>query len=339
MSVHRRSRSPSRCQSRRYFLQTANVAAVSIALSNTALSSVRKISQPIRLGMITDLHQDIMHDGPQRLGAFLAAMKAEPPDAIIQLGDFAVPAKKNQSLIDTFNASHPQAMHVLGNHDADGGYTYGQTMTAWGMQERYYFRDIGGVRVIVLDGNEKPPNHQSGYPSYIGPEQIQWLRETLDSHDGPIIVISHQPLAGPWAIDNAKEVQGVVSTAADRVLLAVNGHTHIDELLRVGGVGYLHLNSASYVWVGNSFRHESYTPEIHTAHPRLAGACPYRESLFTTLTIDPVSGGIDVQGRVSQWVGASPAELGRDKHPDLIDGEQIVPAIRTREIKRIATQA
>jgi Icc protein len=338
LSVHDRPLSQTRSKSRRRFLQTASVVAVSIALSDSAHSSVCKISKPVRLGMITDLHQDIMHDGPQRLGAFLAAMKNAPPDAIIQLGDFAVPAKKNQLLIETFNAAHPQALHVLGNHDADGGYSYEQTMTAWGMPERYYFRDIGGLRVIVLDGNEPPPNHQDGYPSHIGPEQIKWLRGTLESHDGPIIVISHQPLAGPWAIDNAKDVQSVLSSAADRVLLAVNGHTHIDELVRVDGVGYLHLNSASYVWVGNSFRHESYGAEIHAAHPRLAGTCPYRDSLFTTLTIDPASGRIDLQGSVSRWVGPSPAELGRDKHPDLIDGEQIVPAIRARKIKRIATQ-
>ena len=48
---------------------------------------------------------------------------------------------------------HQNALHVLGNHDADGGYSYQHTLDAWGMQDRYYYRDIGGLRVIVLDGD------------------------------------------------------------------------------------------------------------------------------------------------------------------------------------------
>jgi len=322
---------------RRRFLCTAGATATSILLPAAARARLQTLSKPVRLGMITDLHQDTMHDGPQRLGRFLAAMQKERPDAIIQLGDFAVPAAANQPLIDSFNNAHPVALHVLGNHDADLGHTYEQTQVAWGMKDRYYSRDIGGVRVIVLDGNEKPPNHVSGYPSHIGPQQIAWLKNTLQSHEGPVLVLSHQPLAGPWAVDNADEVQGVLTAASDRVLLAVNGHSHLDYLVRTGNVGYLHLNSASYVWVGRAFRRQTHAPQIHDAYLKIASACTYREALFTTLTIDPVSGSIHVQGCDSEWVGESPAERGRDKHPDLIDGEQIVPRIRSRRIKRIAT--
>lgn len=324
---------------RRTFLQSAGVAAVSMMVPSEVSGSLRSLVAPVRLGLITDLHQDIMHDGPERLEQFLTAMEKVSPDAIVQLGDFAVPATENQPLIDTFNNAHPVALHVLGNHDADGGYTYDQTQAAWGMSQRYYMRDINGLRVIVLDGNEVPRTHSGGYPSYIGAEQVAWLRDALDSCTGPILVLSHQPLAGPWAIDNAAEVQAVLSSAADRVLLAVNGHSHIDQLLRVGNVGYLHLNSASYVWVGEGFRHQSYSAETHAQHRRLAGACPYRDALFTTLTFDPKSQSVAIEARTSDWVGPSPAELGRDKHPELFDGEQIVPQIRARRLQRITTPA
>jgi Icc protein len=324
---------------RRSFLHSAGVAAVSMIVPSKLCGSLNRQLAPVRLGMITDLHQDIMHDGPERLGQFLTAMEEVSPDAIVQLGDFAVPAEENQPLIDTFNNAHPLALHVLGNHDADGGYTYDQTQAAWGMSERYYVRDINGLRVIVLDGNEKPRNHAGGYPAHIGSEQMEWLRDTIEQWHAPILVLSHQPLAGPWAIDNAAEVQEVLNSAADRVLLAVNGHSHIDQLVRVGNVGYLHLNSASYVWVGQGFRHQSYTPQIHAQYPRLASACPYRDALFTTLTFDPKSQSIAIEARTSTWVGPSPAERGRDKHPDLFDGEQIVPRIRARRLQRITTPA
>ncbi len=337
MSDHRNTQRGHSHRTRRDFLQAAGATAVSMLSSTMARSGLRDLSAPVRVGMITDLHQDIMHDGPQRLGQFLSAMKEVSPDAIAQLGDFAVPAKENQPLIDTFNHAHPMALHVLGNHDADGGYTYEQTQAAWGMMDRYYYRDINGLRVIVLDGNEVPENHEDGYPSFVGPEQIAWLRDALGSFGGPILVLSHQPLAGPWAIDNATEVQYVLSSAADRVVLAVNGHSHIDQLLRVGDVGYLHLNSASYVWVGRKFSHQSYSSQIHDQHPRLAGACPYRDALFTTLTFDPQSQSVSIDARTSDWVGPSPAERGRDKHPELFDGEQIVPQIRARRLQRITT--
>ena len=239
--------------------------------------------------------------------------------------------KTNQAFTDSFNHAHPVAMPVLGNHDADGGYSYDQTLEAWGMKERYYYRDIGGLRVIVLGGNEKPPNHVSGCPSHIGLKQMTWLRNTLQRHEGPIRVLSHQPLADPWAVDNTDGIQDVLNAAADRVLLAVNEHSHIDHLARKGKIGCLHLNSASHVWGGRVYKRRTYSTESHAAYPKLASACPYREPLFTTLTIDPVNEKIDLKGCDNQWVGESPAERGRDKHPDLIDGEQMVPRIRSRQ--------
>ena len=45
------------------------------------------------LGMIADLHQDVMHDGPSRLEAFLDAMKNEKPDALLQ---FSVHRRKTR---------------------------------------------------------------------------------------------------------------------------------------------------------------------------------------------------------------------------------------------------
>ena len=54
-----------------------------------ALPKLHKLEKPIKIGLITDLHHDVMHDGFQRLDAFLKAMKAEQPDAIMQLGHLA----------------------------------------------------------------------------------------------------------------------------------------------------------------------------------------------------------------------------------------------------------
>jgi len=98
----------------------------------------------------------------------------------------------------------------------------------------------------------------------------------------------------------------------------------------------MHVNSASYQWVGGSFLHDSYSKEIHAKHRWISYTCPYRDPLFATLTVDPESLTIRVEGQKSEWVGPSPAELGADQDPTLTDGEQIAPRIRDRQVKRIA---
>ncbi|MED5453773.1 MAG: hypothetical protein VX961_04505, partial [Verrucomicrobiota bacterium] len=58
-----------------------------IALPKFAISAVSKLTKPVKLGLIADLHHDVMHDGLERLNSFISAMKAENPDALIQMGD------------------------------------------------------------------------------------------------------------------------------------------------------------------------------------------------------------------------------------------------------------
>ncbi len=321
---------------RRDFLKATTATSISLGLPGISAATVRRLGDPVRLGVIADLHHDVMHDGSERLDVFLEAMSSIRPDAIVQLGDFAYPQSKNREVIERFNAGHQKSFHVIGNHDTDAGSTTGECIEMWGMPDRYYVADVGGIRLVVLDGNDAgSPGHKGGYPAYIGSEQSEWLKTQLEAVDGPIIVACHQPLAGPWAIDNAEEIQDLLAAAADKVILVINGHSHIDHVLRVGNVTHLHVNSASYQWVGGNHRHDSYSKEIHEAHPWISCTCPYREALFATLTIDPRTHRIEVVGTSSRWVGKSPAELGVDKNPDLIHGEQISPRIRDRKIVRV----
>ena len=315
---------------RRDFFRSTGVVATSILLPRQVMATLSKIKKPIKLGMIADLHQDVMHDGPTRLNAFLDAMKEEKPDALVQLGDFAYPTKKNEVVTKTFENAHPKTLHVLGNHEIDGGHSFDQVTKIWGMKGRYYTENVNGLDLVVLDCNEKPKNHKGGYPAYIGQEQLEWLTKQLKTLKGPILVISHQPLAGPGSIDNAEEVQALLDGVADKVLLAVNGHTHIDHVARAGKISYLHVNSASFKWVGGSHRNKSYPPDVHSKFRWIEYTCPYRDSLFATLALDPVNGRIEVKGRDSQWVGKSPLQLAIPTKYGLTNGKEICPRIRSR---------
>ncbi len=317
---------------RRDFFRATGVLGTSILLPREVMAALSKIKKPIKLGMIADLHQDLMHDGPVRLKAFLDAMKKEKPDALLQLGDFAYPSKKNAVVTESFAKAHPKALHVIGNHEIDGGHSFDQVAKLWGMKGRYYTENINGLDLIVLDANEKPQNHKGGYPEYIGNKQLEWLEKQLKTLKGPILVVSHQPLAGPGSIDNAGEVQALLNAAAGKVLLAVNGHTHIDHVAQVGKLSYLHVNSASYKWVGVSHRNKSYPPEVHSKFRWIEYTCPYRDSLFATLTVDPAKGLIQLKGRESQWVGKSPSQLATPTKYGLTNGKEICPKIRSRQL-------
>lgn len=322
--------------SRREFLNTATAASLTLALPRASGAVIRTLAKPVRIGVIADLHHDVMHDGVDRLKAFLTRMSATSPDAVLQLGDFAYPGPKNREIIELFNESHEKRLHVIGNHDTDAGFTKDQCIDVWGMPSRYYTQNIEGIQLVVLDGNDGgSPTYQGGYASFIGKEQVDWLKKQLEVLDGPIIVVCHQPLAGAYAIDNADEIQAVLGDAANKVILAINGHSHIDQVVRVRNVTYLHVNSASYQWIGGAHKHQSYSEEIHASHPSISSTCPYRDSLFATISVDPESLTVRVEGTGTAWVGKSPAELGVDLNPGLTNGVEIAPKIRDREIVRV----
>ncbi len=299
--------------SRRKFLKASAIAAFSFAIPKAAFAFTRSLKKKVSLGVISDLHYDLIPDGKERLNDFLSDVMKRKPDAIIQMGDFAFPSEKNQDLVNLFNHAHPQSFHVLGNHDMDEGFTKEDCRKSWGIPSSYYTKEVSGLKLIVLDGNDAgSPTHKGGYASYIGKEQQDWLKAELEAAVLPVVVISHQPIAGVYPIDNTVEIQRILSTFSQKIIFAINGHAHVTQHLEVSGVNYVHINSASYYWVGAKFKHKSYTDAVHENYTSLEFACPYESSLFAFLTIDPVSMRVTVKGKKTKWIGPNPAELGYD---------------------------
>ena len=100
-----------------------------------SLSSFNINSSKIEIGIIADVHQDIIHDGTSRLSHFIDLMNKRNPAFIIQLGDFSLPRKQNQPFIEKWGSFNGPKYHVLGNHDMkDFGYTKEETMKWWKMK-------------------------------------------------------------------------------------------------------------------------------------------------------------------------------------------------------------
>lgn len=293
-------------------------ATLTLPFSLAKAGSVPLPAKQIRLGLIADLHGGLAVDADERLESFLDHMKGVPCDGLVQLGDFAFPNAEHQTFPDKFNAAHPNTLHVIGNHEFDFGLTRDDCYRAWGITASYYRRDIGDIRVLVLDANEKgSPDHKGGYPSFIGPTQKIWLQTELEQSSKPLLVLSHQPLAGVSAIDNALEIQDLLGRFSDKILLCLNGHSHVDAYHQLKNVGYLHINSASYYWVGGKTR-----------------MAYYRSPLFTVLTIDPLTSTIQVEGKNSDWKSDSPKEIGYFEKENSPPENIVTPQIRPQHISK-----
>ncbi len=301
---------------RRNAIKTLSALGGTLTLSGLARTAHGATRKPLRLGMIADLHGGLAVDADKRLDTFLTAMKERSCDALVQMGDFAFPNAKHQHFPDKFNAAHEETIHVIGNHEFDFGLKRQDCYRAWGIQNSFYRRDLGDVRILVLDGNDKgSPTHKGGYPTYIGSEQVTWLKSELEQATKPLLILSHQPLAGRSAINNAMEIQQLFAKYGSKILLCLNGHSHVDSFQQVNGVPYLHINSASYYWVGGETR-----------------MLYYRDPLFTVLTIDLNAGTAEIAGVQSEWKDRSPKSLGYFNRENPPAESIVTPQIRARRI-------
>ena len=303
--------------SRRAVIKTLAFTSASLAIPASAKNNISKLSKHVKFGVIADSHIGFVKNAETRLDSFLAEMKKEKPNALIQLGDFAHPNEKCKPSVDAFNKAHKHAFHTIGNHDIkDHGFTRADCKKFWGIPDPYYTKDVDGLRIIVLDGNEKgSPTHKGGYPSYIGKDQQKWLERKLKNSTKPVLIVSHQPLAGRIAVDNAKEMQALLSKYSDKIILCINGHSHVDQLLTIDDISYLHINSASYYWLGGRVR-----------------LAEYKDPLFATISIDPHKKEITIKGVASTWKKGTPEDVDYFKGNNAKLKGIVVPKISNRTI-------
>lgn len=294
-------------------------------------------AQVTRFGVITDVHQDIVPDGVERIRAFATAMTEARADFVIQLGDFCMPREENRGFLAAWNTFSGPRRHVLGNHDMDGGFSREQTAAFYGMPARHYTFDGGSFLGVVLDGND-PGGKAGGYRRYVAANQLDWLSRTLESAGQPAIVFVHQPLDDESGVENGAEVRAVLEKAEaarpGSVLATFAGHLHLDYLRTIGGLPYVQVNSAAYYWLGEAGASLDHFPaETHARYGNLRYVAAYRDALWALVEVDLAAGEIRIRGRDTSWVGPSAVERGR-MEPTRRNLEFIRPAIGDRRIAR-----
>ena len=198
----------------------------------------------------------------------------ENVDFIIHAGDFTHGPTINDDFIKMYNDFHIPSYNVLGNHDTDYR-SLADTLKIYNMPHEYYYFDCKGYRIIVFD-----PNYckvDDGYFHYdlgnyykmpdardwIPPEQVEWLRKTIDESPYPCILIGHGSFERPDGIKNREECMEIFRAANKKrphsVLMIINGHYHRDNFRILDGILHFEINSSSFEWLHGT--HECYPEE------------------------------------------------------------------------------
>ncbi len=317
---------------RAFFRGAAALAAASLLCA----AAPPQEAEPIRFAVVADVHQDVMHDGEQRVEAFVGDARGFDASFVVQLGDFCRPDEGNRAFADAFEAFPGDVHHVLGNHEVDGGFAWGDVTEFLGMEARYRSFDAGGVRFLLLDGNEKnPAGGPPGYPRHLGAEQLAWVADELESSPLPLVLFSHQGPTPDHGLDNGDEVRALLRAAPPgRVLAWIHGHDHTDRVRWLEGIPVWSVNSASYYWVGDAYAHSSYGKAVEKDHPWIARTCPYRDALWGKVELDLAAGELRILGRATEWVGPAPQALDGWSNPPGLYGVRPEIASRTLTLPR-----
>lgn len=323
------------------------IAAVFIGLLATAsfLSCNSSSSNKITFAISSDIHQDIIHDAPQRLSAFVKEAEKKNVDFMIDLGDFCFPIPENREFADIWKSSSIEKYNVLGNHDMDKG-TKQDFMQFVGMKERYYSFDKSDFHFVVLDPNnlfvdgEYLPYDNGNYyrdaheRGYVDPAQLEWLKSDLLQTSKQCIVFSHQSFENKSGCQNADKVRAIFEevnrkAGFTKVVAAFSGHHHTDYVEEINQINYIQINSMSYQWVGRDYSApERFSEEINERRPALKQTIPYKEPLFAIVTIE--NGEIKIEGTQTDFIPPTPEELNYD--PQLNSNSPTVPYISDRVI-------
>ena len=271
-------------------------------------TACNKQNQTVTFGVISDVHQDLQHDATSRMKTFVDEANLLNPNFIIDLGDMSHSTGAD-TILAQFNKFNGQKYLAFGNHDMDNASK--QTMIEkYKIPQGHYHFDNNGVRFIVLDcaftrKNDSLVDYNHGNyfvnnndRDLITPEQIQWVRNLVDTSNLPTIIFSHQAFdeiggSVPNRSDFRQMVKDV-NTPNKKIVAAICGHHHIDALSVIDGVNYLQINSASYQWIENGKEY---------SNGRMA---EYKDPLYAFITVNPAEKTITVKGKTSEYLAPTP---------------------------------
>jgi 3',5'-cyclic-AMP phosphodiesterase len=215
---------------------------------------------PLRLGVVTDIHfgQDtsmvLGSAAPAALRRCLDGLRTWEPDLLVDLGDRLtdetpdVDLERLRTIAALFGASALHREHLRGNHDALSPAVHEELL---GGPVTSRSRDVGGWHLVFLD------TYDGSIGGVLTDATLAWFEADLAATSLPTVVFSHQPLDGQPLIGNpvfeveyaahahptGHERARQIMASSGRVRMAMNGHTHWNHHVVVGGVPHVTVQS------------------------------------------------------------------------------------------------
>lgn len=226
----------------------------------------------LKLVFFTDIHARNEWETPAALLQAAAAINAVQPDLVLCGGDmiaegYILTPDMAAERWGVYRAMHdairPEPIVVIGNNDLTGiepppGYEPAADPRAAArhylhLERTYRSFDLHGYHFILLDSIEVTRDELK-YRGFIDAEQMAWLRDDLAQvpRERPIILVSHMPLLTGFyqmteglespvpsnrGLVNNREV--LAACERHRLLAVLQGHLHVNELLRWRGTTFI----------------------------------------------------------------------------------------------------
>lgn len=246
-----------RPMARRKFLKDGTLVLTAAATGASPLLAAD--AEPLRIGLVTDLHyadkppRGSRHyrETPDKLAEAAERFGKDKPEFVVELGDFIDAADSvdvELSYLKRINRDFekicPQRHYVLGNHCVDT-LTKDEFLGEVGQKKSYYSFDAGHAHFIVLDACFRSDGQSYGRKNFewtdpnIPAKELDWLKSDLQATSKPTIIFTHQRLdvTSHYSAKNAAAVRATLE-ASKNVLAVFQGHSHKNDHQDIAGIHY-----------------------------------------------------------------------------------------------------
>jgi Icc protein len=290
-------------KTRREFLRDAGIGAVTLLGWPHRLSwAIEPVAATGSLKVVyyTDIHARVEWDTPEAMMMAAAAMNAHAPDLVLCGGDLitdgytsspAMVAPRWEAYLAMHRAISPAPESALGNHDlvgiepADGSPPAEDPRAEWrekmGRTKTYRSFNRQGYQFIILDSLQVTDDELK-YRGFVDEEQMVWLEAELAALDPatPIVLMTHMPLRTGFfeltqglgspvppnrGVVNHREV--LDAFAGRRLLAVLQGHLHVNEMMRVGETTFITGGAVCGKWWRGEWHGTSEGYGVLTLHP------------------------------------------------------------------------